>query len=424
MNKDKYDSQSLSEKRAFVRSLIRGRDITSVTSSEATKMEEHELDTLVHDFLEGRTETKAERLKREYLEALEEEEAMRAKSSGADMDEVRQAIDKAIATVNNRVTDIEETLTEALKSPKVVKRVVATSEAKEDNPILAKCLKYYKAGDENETKLMLLSPPSFGKSHAVRKLGKTYDLFLEHGCSRAIDEIDSLIGCPSPDSEKSGFITPDGKLAHAVRSASAGQTVLLFLDEVLRWAENTQAFLLTFLTGVKTEDGLYYSLDTKKTESGKFERISCPAKNLHIICGANLTAEAPISAFWSRFRKHRIEFTNDLAKSITASILKDYGFEAGRKMSYFYEAFADAMEATRDLVKKGALFQPWDFRNLEDGIRASGTDYQELINEVVSLTPDHCTLYDMDQGDTIKDSMTTHQEVTNKFRKHAERGLK
>ena len=192
----------------------------------------------------------------------------------------------------------------------------------------------------------------------------------------------------------------------------------MFFDEVLRWTENTQAFLLTFLTGVDIDGELHYRLTTKKSESGALEVITCKAKFLHIITGANLTAEAPVRAFWSRFRKYRIEFTKALAKSISKSILFDYGLRDTIGLDAFAEAYAQAMETTREMVKKGSLFEGWDFRNLEQAIHASGGSGLDVIaSELQALTPDHCTSWDMDLGDTAKDSISSHASVLDRFLK-------
>ena len=167
------------EIRAFTRLLIREGKITGLTSSETKSMKKPEC--------------------LEWIESALGEEAIKASPSSADMSEIRKEIEKALETVSNRVRDVEERVNEALDSPKTVKRLKTISGARSGNPIVAECLKYYKAGELNQTKLMLLSPPSFGKSHAVRELAREYDIFLEHGCSKSIEEEDTLKGCATPD---------------------------------------------------------------------------------------------------------------------------------------------------------------------------------------------------------------------------------
>lgn len=386
------------EIRAFTRLLIREGKITGLTSSETKSMKKPEC--------------------LEWIESALGEEAIKASPSSADMSEIRKEIEKALETVSNRVRDVEEKMKEALDSPKTVKRLKTISGARSGNAIVSECLKYYKAGEENQTKLMLLSPPAFGKSHAVRELAGEYDLFLEHNCSKSIEEEDTLVGGATPDNDKGGFLNVDGVLTQAVREAGKEKSVLLFFDEVLRWSENTQAYLLTFLTGFDIDGELHYRLTTKKSKSGSLEVITCKAKYLHIITGANLTAEAPVRAFWSRFRKYRIQFTKALAKSTSKRILLNHGLSDTTGLDVFSEAFAQAMETTREMVKKGSLFECWDFRNLIQAIHASGgSGLDEIASELQALTPDHCTSWDMDLGDTARDSISSHASVLDRFLK-------
>ena len=385
------------ELRAYTRLLIREGKIKGVKAKETSSMKREECLEWIED-------------------AIGEEETLSAPST-FDMEEIRKEIEKALGKVSNRVNDLEETMREALKSPSVSKRMKTIVGARSGNPIVSECLKYYKAGEDNETKLMLLSPPSFGKSHAVRCLAGEYDLFLEHNCSKSIDELDTLIGGATPDNDKGGFLNVDGVLTQAVREAGKEKSVLLFFDECLRWREDTQAFLLTFLTGVKIDGELHYRMTTKKSESGVLEVITCKAKFLHIICGANLTSEAPVRAFWSRFRKHRIEFTEGMATSIAKSILLSYGAPETASLWDFSKAYASAMASTRELVKKGSLFEGWDFRCLEQAIIAGGSGLSSVAGELQALTPDHCNAWDMDLGDTSKDSISSHASVLDRFLK-------
>tara|TARA_X000001382_G_scaffold31423_1_gene20359 strand:+ start:11681 stop:12976 length:1296 start_codon:yes stop_codon:yes gene_type:complete len=428
-----YNTLNVPELRATVRTLIKEGKLHGMSASNTAMLNKKQcLDAISasamgEPYVAERTTSEAvsshlsrkEALMKELAEVIASEEEQPA---SVDMEEVKKEINKAVSTVANKVDKMEELLEDALATPKTLKRVAVHAKAKAGkNAIVTECLRFYKAGEANDTKLMLLSPPSFGKSHAVREVGQTYDLFLEHGCSRAIDEIDRLEGSPSPDSEKGGFVTPDGKLAQAVREASSGKTVLLFLDEVLRWSENTQAFLLTFLQGVKKSSGTVYSLTTKKTEKGNLEVIECPTENLHIICGANLTAEQPIGAFWSRFRKYRIEFSEAIAEQICNAIMESYKVDP-KGLKTFCKAFAKAMSKTRDLQKSGAIFVAWDFRNLEDALRVS-RDVRGIAQEIASLTPSHSCLWDMDTGDYVPDSIASHAKICEEFTNNVTAGV-
>jgi len=399
MDKSITDMDAL-ELRAFMRLLIRDGKIKGMKSAETKHLKKDECLEWIED-------------------ALKDEPADKSGATGAapsyDMDEIKKEIAGAIEKVSRRVNDVETIIRDAMANPKVSKRLKTIAGASSGNPIVSECVKYYKAGEENETKLMLLSPPSFGKSHAVRELAAEYDLFLEHNCSKSIDELDSLIGGATPDNDKGGFLNVDGLLTQAVRAAGKEKSVLLFFDECLRWREDTQAFLLTFLTGIKKDGALHYKLTTKKSVGGVLETITCKAKHLHIICGANLTAEAPVPAFWSRFRKHRIEFTETMAKNICRMILLSYGASDSAGLETFCGAFSRAMSESRDLVKKGSLFGSWDFRCLEQAIICGGVDLESITRELTAITPDHCAAWDMDTGDTTTDSKASSFVVLDKF---------
>lgn len=399
MDKAIKDMDAL-ELRAFMRLLIRDGKITGMKSAETKHLKKDECLEWIEDALKDEGKTGAASAVPSY-----------------DMDEIKKEIAGAIEKVSRRVNDVETIIRDAIANPKVSKRLKTIAGASSGNPIVSECVKYYKAGEDNETKLMLLSPPSFGKSHAVREMSGEYDLFLEHNCSKSIDELDSLIGGATPDNDKGGFLNVDGLLTQAVRAASKERSVLLFFDECLRWREDTQAFLLTFLTGIKKDGVLYYQLTTKKSVGGVLETITCKAKFLHIICGANLTAEAPVRAFWSRFRKHRIDFSESMATGICKSILLSYGVDLVDELEDFSKAFARAMSESRDQVKKGALFESWDFRCLEQAIITGGADLLQISKELGKITPDHCAAWDMDTGDTTKDSNAASQKVFDNFAK-------
>jgi hypothetical protein len=318
------------------------------------------------------------------------------------------ALHGIVGDVENKINDIND----LLKSPNVKKNIrVIQATASGDNPMLNAVTKYYSPNCEANTNIMLLSPPSFGKSHSIRILGSSYDNFLEHNCSSDIDEITTLLGNIIPDSSGTGFVNVDGILTQAMRDASNNKSVLLFLDEILRWNENTQAFLLTFLNGFEKEvNGIkekWYKLTTRKNKNGSLEVIEANAKNLHIISGANLTSELPIQAFWSRFRKIRFDFSIGFAKSTAKSILKSYDLEEVDKYTFenFLNAFAYLMDKSRELVLKGALQFPIDFRNLKASLDSLDENtYKDLWQNLILHSLDDCTVWNPDSGDTLEDS--------------------
>jgi|13_taG_2_1085334.scaffolds.fasta_scaffold17787_1 hypothetical protein len=402
-----YKKLDANEKRAFVRELIREGVLTGIKASETRFMKEAECVDLIESALKEKG----------------------ASGSGAiDMKEIDDRITASLEGVLKKLVNIDADyknvksfIDSLLKKPSAMKSLPAKTAAAGGNKIVNEIIRFYEPSKDNETKLLLLSPPSFGKSYAVRLCSKAYDHFIEHGCSPAIDEIDTLLGSPTPDG-KGGFEIVDGKLAEAVRKAGNGETVLFFFDEALRLSEAVQAWLLTFLTGVKTADGLQYQLTTRKPEGGALEVIKCAAKNLHFICGANLTATKPVSAFWSRFRKKRIAFDLETAESIAASILSGFEVSEDKNARRFASNFALAMSLSRALIKEGAAAEALDFRCLEDALRGAEkcetrTDLQSVIRDLQAIVLDHCPLWDLDLGETDKESAEAHVDVINQLEK-------
>lgn len=237
--------------------------------------------------------------------------------------------------------------------------------------------KYYTPDTEPHANVLLASPPSFGKSYAIRKVGQSYDVFLEHGCSDDMDEINTLLGSPVPDG-KGGFVMVDGVLTEAVRHAAAGRTVLLLLDEVLRLSSRAQEWLLTFLTGVKNRDGTRkYRLRTRRAmPDGTLEVVECPAKRFHVVAATNLSILSPIEAFWSRWETVRIEFSVQLVAETAESILRAAGFKADTGTRRFSKLFARLMKDSRSAVADGTIRFPVDLRMLERA--AHRTDSRDI----------------------------------------------
>lgn len=437
MNTNKeLEAMSVVEKRQLIREYIKDGDITDITSSDTNSLNSNDCDSII-------------------IEA-DNKRNLNAKPKPTETNSVEKALadlTKALGNQNNpnideskilnKISDIQEQINEqktytkdlgsevneivkALNTPTIQKNIkVIQAKISGDNRMLDAVTKYYSPNCEANTNIMLLSPPSFGKSHSIRILGSTYDKFLEHNCSSDIDEITTLLGNIIPDSSGTGFVNVDGILSQAMRSASNNKSVLLFLDEILRWNENTQAFLLTFLNGFEKEvNGVkekWYRLTTRKNENGSLEVIEANAKNLHIISGANLTSELPIQAFWSRFRKIRFNFTKGFAKATCRSILDSYEINDIDKFTSinFLNAFAELMEKSRDLVLKGALQYPIDFRNLKASVESlSDNTFKELWNNLVFHSIDDCTVWNPDSGDTLEDSVKELADTIGKITEH------
>jgi len=350
--------------------------------------------------------------------AIEQEES----KSGIDPDAVREIVEQTTEPMLDRLTAIEtctgaiESLVDAIKADaSVAARVPVVSAASSGNPVLAKLVPLYKPGVETGTNALILSPPSFGKSWACRELGKAYDQYLEHGCSNDMDEIATLLGNPMPDGA-GGFQVVDGVLTQAVRAASTGSNVMLLLDEALRLPETVQEWLLTFLTGVKTPDGLIYRLRTRKMVADANgdrvqEVIECKAANLHIIAAANLGPVNPIEAFWSRFKKVRIEWNLDMASDIALAIAGSYGVDRG-EAALLATRFADAMKAGREKTASGQLQFPPDFRMLERGCKHAAEPTAESIGAwIASGLADDLACWHPDTGDILPDSKTAAESI-------------
>jgi hypothetical protein len=249
---------------------------------------------------------------------------------------------------------------------------------------------------------MLCSPPSLGKSFSVRKLGAGYDVYLEHGASDDPDEIVTIIGGPTPDNENGGFANPDGVLVEAVRLAASGQNVLLLIDEVLRFSPRAQEWLLTFLTGVKTPEGRVYRLRTRKLKDGAFEVLECPTKHLHIIGATNLGVIAPVEAFWSRWFKVRVEFSQDIVAEVAAAVCASYGITDADAL---VKGYVQVVTQSRTAVANGTLRFPADIRLLETACKAAPAATGAAVGVFIAehLT-DQTAHWNIDTGDVLAES--------------------
>lgn len=326
-----------------------------------------------------------------------------------DEDKVKDLVDVVVQPVKDRLSDMSadftkvKDLADAIENDKSVSsRMPVISAVASGNKIMEQIAPFYKPGTESYINpLMLCSPPSFGKSHTIRQLGKSYDLYLEHGCSDDLDETSTMVGGPVPDGA-GGFIVVDGILTEAVRAASSGKTVLLLLDEVLRLSPRTQEWLLTFLTGVKTGHGKVYRLRTRRVDDGRLEVIEAPFENLHIIAATNLGMISPVEAFWSRWTKIRIQWERDTAKAIGLSIMDSYGIGSAEP---FAEHYADLIGKTREAVKDGRIKYPADFRLLEVAAgQCKEPTAPDLAKFIAEYLPDHACLWDCDLGDVVPES--------------------
>jgi len=333
--------------------------------------------------------------------------AMDNSSTSVSTAQIQDEIDDKLVPVLDRMEDLENeynAFRDSLKgSPsKIARAKVAT--ASSDNVILKKVLPYYP--DQGPClKILVTSPPSYGKSYSIRKLGKAYDLYLEHGCSDSIDEETTLVGSTVPDGN-GGFAVVDGVLTQAVRAASEGKRVLLFLDEVLRWPIVSQEFLLSFLEPNKASGDPEYVLRTRHMKNGSCEVIRCKVQNLHIIAAGNRSANSITEAFWSRWHKVNIKFDVDHFATICKQIADTYGVK-------IYETiFAEAAKLSRDRYNEMRVKAPIDCRTLVNALEWSGSDdWADIRSWIQDNLEDQLVESDARTGDPLQDSLDAIEEI-------------
>lgn len=317
--------------------------------------------------------------------------------------------DGVVAPLVAKLEEVADAL--AVATPAVKSRVrKALGAASGSGVILDVLEQFYTPGEDAPANVLLCSPPSLGKSFAVRQFGSRYDVYLEHGCSDDMDEIATLIGGPVPDGH-GGFAIVDGVMTQAVRAASQGQTVLLLLDEVLRLNNRAQEWTLSFLTGVKLADGTRaYRLRTRRMQpDGSLEVIECPAANLHIVAATNLGIIAPVEAFWSRWEAVRLQFTEAVVTSVASAILDAYGIaDPDTKLA---TTWANIVNQSRRAVADGRLRFPVDMRVLE---RAAALATEPTAAAVATLAADrladNVAHWNADTGDTDPESVAVCDE--------------
>ena len=325
--------------------------------------------------------------------------------------DVQPSIDD-ITTKVDALSPLAETLekiADAMSTSTNNRLPLATAVASGKTPILDLVAPYYKAGAENPTMLCVSAPPSYGKSYSVGLLGESYDTFITHGCSGDMDEWSMLLGSCTPKKE-GGFITVDGKLAEAVRSASDGKNTLLFLDEVFRMSATTMESMLSFLAPQPDSSGdLVYQLTTKQNDGGVLETLTCKADKLHIICATNLSEVEPPEAFMDRFLFKHIQYSKDFIKDVSQGVAEKYLIGNADKLA---EAFADAMGASREMHGTGQIKKPLSIRDLKractHSISANATG---VANWLTVNGMDGLLMWNSDTGDIIKDSENGVQKL-------------
>ena len=287
--------------------------------------------------------------------------------------------------------------------PKTVSRtkIVARAGSGDETPVMAELLRYYKAGSENKDKLLVCSPPSFGKSFDINRLGETYDCFFEHNCSSDVDELSTLRGQITPD-DKGNFVNVEGVLTQAMRKASEGKTVLFFFDEILRWGDKCESFL-SLLSPVGSQ---YVWRTNLPSSDGSLEVIKAPVKNLHFVAATNLGGMRPIEALWSRFEIYRLEYSEEIAVKIGKAITALAGLSSS-EVERVSTKFAKAMTQTRKLLGEMSINFGLDFRRLATACRMS----EDPLEHLASKLEDYCANWDSILGDKAEDSVKALESI-------------
>lgn len=330
-------------------------------------------------------------------------------SAPVDADEIREIVGEVLkADVFPVIGELGESVSELLDAldskSKSARLPVARAVASGDNPILEHIAQYYTPEEENRKLVCMTAPPSYGKSYSVALLGESYDNFVEHCCSPDPEQWDALIGGASPKGKgKDGFMIVDGKVAHAVRRASKGESTLLFLDEVYRLEETAQQNMLTFLQPIKNEDGeRVYRLTTKQNDGETFEVLEAPVSMLHVVCATNLSHEEPVNAFASRLSIKHFRYSADFITKIATSIAKDFGIADADKLGV---RFAKAMGQSREGFGAGKFKTAIDNRMLIQACTfASDATAKSVLDELTNEL-DALILWNPKTGDLLEDSV-------------------
>ena len=305
-----------------------------------------------------------------------------------------QPLGETVATLADSLHTALDILDTATPATKRAVRAALGLPAATGSPIADALADWYTAGVPSAGNLLLASPPSLGKSYAVRKFAAGYDVYLEHNCSNDMDEVATMLGSVLPDGH-GGWTGIDGVLTQAVRAASDEKTVLLFLDEVLRLGQTPMEFLLAFLV---PRDGRYYLRTRRVGADGNLEVVSCAIENLHIVGATNLGIAPIIEAFWSRWETVRFEFTPAVAASVAAAVLAAQGVtDTGNVLA---QCVGNVIAESRRAMASGAVRFAVDIRTVERAAARSNGTAADTAQKIAERLTDNCAHWNADTGDT------------------------
>lgn len=347
--------------------------------------------------------------------------------STMDMDEVRDAVQEQLSnevlpsiekiqTQMDALSPLAECLEKIAKSMSTStssRLPLAAAVASGANPILEMVAPFYKAGTAAPTKVCISAPPSYGKSYSMSLLAKSYDHSVVHGCSGDMDEWSTLLGSCQPAKE-GGFITVDGLLVEAVRSAANGKSTLLFLDEVFRMGDQTMEAMLSFLAPQPDASGkLAYSITTKQNKDGVLEKLQCSVDMLHIVCATNLCEVQPPAAFLDRFLFKHVRYEKSMIQQIAKSVADRYEIADAEKLA---ASFATAMGESRAMHSTGQVLKSLSIRDLERGCQHAITGCAMSVAEWIKANGmDAMLTWSADTGDITEDSISGVKKIGDKL---------
>lgn len=347
-------------------------------------------------------------------QSLQTMQAPAPASGSVSEEEIQELIDEAVAPVRDSVNDLETFvagLNMTMATPQG-RSTVVNAVQRSKNVILDKILNYYPTGGTC-TQCLVTSPPSYGKTFAIRKLGEQYDVFLKHSCAERESEEQILIGGPQADASGQWKVQ-DGVLTEAIRHASQGKRVLLFLDEVMRWKLELQDSLLDLLqSSVDNQGNEFHELRTPHIVNGQQEVIRCSTDNLHIIGAGNREGNPITPAFDDRFHSVDVKYVESEYKEIARENLISKGV---KDADAIVEVYAPATTAARKLYNEMRLRKPLSIRYLR---RAVDMTYQntgdakadDVLQWMVQHLEDNHVTWDARTGDPVPDSIEACKDV-------------
>lgn len=347
-------------------------------------------------------------------QSLQTMQAPAPASGSVSEEEIQELIDEAVAPVRDSVNDLETFvagLNVKMGTPQG-RSTVVNAVQRSKNVILDKILNYYPTGGTC-TQCLVTSPPSYGKTFAIRKLGEQYDVFLKHSCAERESEEQILIGGPQADASGQWKVQ-DGVLTEAIRHASQGKRVLLFLDEIMRWKLELQDSLLDLLqSSVDNQGNEFHELRTPHMVNGQQEVLRCSTDNLHIIGAGNREGNPITPAFDDRFHSVDVKYVESEYKEIARENLISKGVKDADAIA---EVYAPATTAARKLYNEMRLRKPLSIRYLR---RAVDMTYQntgdakadDVLQWMVQHLEDNHVTWDARTGDPVPDSIEACKDV-------------